>query len=118
MLGQTCGVKLPTSAANARRRGGDRPLSCPLEDDRTRAAPMQQRPGWRNAKHARDWPRSLRAYAFPRIGALPVSAVTTADVLAILTPIWCRKHSSYSGSGGDAGSRTRSRVFRQLTDDA
>ena len=48
----------------------------------------QQRPGWRNAKHARDWPRSLRAYAFPRIGALPVSAVTTADVLAILTPIW------------------------------
>ena len=48
----------------------------------------QQRPGWRNAKHARDWPRSLRAYAFPRIGAMPVSAVTTADVLAILTPIW------------------------------
>ena len=48
----------------------------------------QQRPGWRNAKHARDWPRSLRAYAFPRIGALPVSEVTTADVLAILTPIW------------------------------
>ena len=25
---------------------------------------------------------------FPRIGALPVSAATTADVLAILTPIW------------------------------
>ena len=28
------------------------------------------------------------AYAFPRIGALPVSEVATADVLAILTPIW------------------------------
>ena len=28
---------------------------------------------------------------FPRIGALPVSAVTTADVLAILTPIWHEK---------------------------
>ena len=51
----------------------------------------QQRPGWRNAKHARDWPRSLRAYAVPRIGALPVSAVTTADVLVILTPIWHEK---------------------------
>ena len=48
----------------------------------------QQRPGWRNAKHARDWPRSLRVYAFPRIGAMPVSEVTTADVLAVLTPIW------------------------------
>ena len=35
----------------------------------------QQRPGWRNAKHARDWPRSLRAYAFPCIGTLPVSEV-------------------------------------------
>ena len=51
----------------------------------------QQRPGWRNAKYGRDWPRSLRAYAFPRIGAMPVSAVTTADVLAILTPIWHEK---------------------------
>ena len=48
----------------------------------------QQRAGWRNPKHARDWPRSLRAYAFPRIGAMPVSEVTTADVLAVLTPIW------------------------------
>ena len=51
----------------------------------------QQRPGWRNAKHAQDWPRSLRAYAFPRIGRVPVSAVTTADMLAILSPIWHTK---------------------------
>ena len=51
----------------------------------------QQRPGWRNPKHAEDWPRSLRAYAFPRIGGVPVSEVTTADVLAILTPIWHTK---------------------------
>ena len=28
----------------------------------------QQRPGWRHARYERDWPRSLRAYAFPRIG--------------------------------------------------
>ena len=48
-------------------------------------------PARRNAKYALDWPRSLRGYAFPRIGALPVSAVTTADVLAILTPIWHEK---------------------------
>ncbi len=31
------------------------------------------------------------AYAFPRIGARPVSEVTTADILAILTPIWHEK---------------------------
>ena len=60
----------------------------PTVEEAAAAVLEQQRPGWRNAKHARDWPRSLRAYAFPRIGAMPVSAVTTADVLAILTPIW------------------------------
>ena len=60
----------------------------PTVEEAATAVLAQQRPGWRNAKHARDWPRSLRAYAVPRIGALPVSEVTTADVLAILTPIW------------------------------
>ncbi len=30
-------------------------------------------------------------YAFPRIGARPVSEVTSADVLAILSPIWHAK---------------------------
>ena len=76
------------------RTGGDpraekRPgLGVPTVEEAAAAVLAQQRPGRRNAKHARDWPRSLRAYAFPRIGAMPVSAVTTADVLAILTPIW------------------------------
>ena len=30
----------------------------------------------------------LETYAFPRIGRMPVSDVTSADVLEILTPIW------------------------------
>ena len=79
------------------RAGGD-PLaekrhgqSVPTVEEAAAEVLAQQRPGWRNAKYAQDWPRSLRAYAFPRIGALPVSAVTTADVLAILTPIWHEK---------------------------
>ena len=73
------------------RAGGD-PLTeqrhaqhVPTIEEAAAVVLEQQRPGWR---HARDWPRSLRAYAFPRIGAMPVSDVTTADVLAILTPIW------------------------------
>ncbi len=37
---------------------------------------------------------SLRRYAFPRIGKMPVSEVTSADLLDILTPIWHRKASS------------------------
>ena len=46
------------------------------------------RPGWRNAKHAAQWEATLRAYVFPHIGARPVSDVTTADVLTVITPIW------------------------------
>ena len=79
------------------RVGGD-PLAekrhgqgVPTVEEAAAAVLAQQRPGWRNAKYGRDWPHSLRAYAFPRIGALPVSAVTTADILAILTPIWHEK---------------------------
>ena len=76
------------------RAGGD-PLTVqrhaphvPTVEEAAAAVLEQQRLGWRHARYERDWPRSLRAYAFPRIGAVAVSEVTTADVLAILTPIW------------------------------
>ena len=57
------------------RAGGD-PLTeqrhvqhVPTVEEAAAAVLEQQRRGWRNAKYARDWPRSLRVYAFPRIGA-------------------------------------------------
>ncbi len=54
----------------------------------------QKRGGWRGRRHHREWMASLRRFAFPRIGKMPVSDVTSADVLEILTPIWHRKASS------------------------
>ena len=48
----------------------------------------QKRAGWRNPRHPREWMSSLRRFAFPRIGKMPVSEVTSADVLEILTPVW------------------------------
>ena len=54
----------------------------------------QKRNGWRGRRHHREWTSSLRRYAFPRIGKMPVSKVTSADLLEILTPIWHRKASS------------------------
>ena len=54
----------------------------------------QKRDGWRGRRHHREWLSSLRRFAFPRIGKMPVSEVTSADVLEILTPIWHRKASS------------------------
>ena len=51
----------------------------------------QKQGGWRNPRHSREWMSSLRRFAFPRIGKMPVSEVTSADVLEILSPIWHRK---------------------------
>ncbi len=49
---------------------------------------QQKQAGWHSSTHPRDWLSSLERYAFPRIGKMPVSAVSSADVLEILTPIW------------------------------
>ena len=51
----------------------------------------QKQGGWRNPRHSREWLSSLRRFAFPRIGKVPVSEVTSADLLEILTPLWHRK---------------------------
>ena len=51
----------------------------------------QKRAGWRGGRHAQTWLASLERYAFPRLGARPVSDVTSSEVLDVLTPIWHRK---------------------------
>ena len=51
----------------------------------------QKQGGWRNPKHSREWQSSMSRFAFPRIGKVPVSEVTSADLLEILTPLWHRK---------------------------
>lgn len=48
-------------------------------------------PTWRNAKHGAQFIATLESYALPRIGKLKVGDVSTADVLACLTPIWTDK---------------------------
>src|SRR6516164_7519612 len=62
--------------------------------------------GWRNDKHASQWPATLSAYAYPVIGALPVQAVDTALVHKVLAPIWTRKP--------ETASRLRGRLERIL----
>ena len=49
------------------------------------------RAGWRNHKHAAQWPATLEKYAYPVLGALPVQAVDTGLVLKVLEPIWTEK---------------------------
>jgi integrase len=46
------------------------------------------RKGWRSAKHAKLWERSLVMYVTPVFGALPVAVIDTALVMKALEPIW------------------------------
>ena len=48
----------------------------------------QMRRGWRNPKHGKDWLSSMERFAFPRLGKLPVSEVTSADVVEALRAVW------------------------------
>ena len=47
--------------------------------------------GWANGKHREQWIATLRTYAFPKIGALPVDEVGSGHILEVLTPIWLEK---------------------------
>ena len=99
-LGSVALVSLAEAREKARasrklaREGGD-PLA---EKRRSRGMPSfaeaaatvveQKRAGWRDPRQAGKWMASLRRYAFPSVGDMAVSDVTSADVLEILTPIW------------------------------
>jgi integrase len=49
------------------------------------------RASWTNTKHAAQWESTLRAYAYPIFGNLPVATVDTALVVKVLDPIWSIK---------------------------
>ncbi len=49
-------------------------------------------PIWKNAKHGQQWINTLRDYAFPKIGRMPVDGIGQPEVLMCLSPIWTEKH--------------------------
>jgi integrase len=49
------------------------------------------RAGWKNAKHAEQWPSTIRSYASPVFGSLPAQAIDTALVMRVLEPVWSTK---------------------------
>ncbi|MEQ8710232.1 MAG: tyrosine-type recombinase/integrase [Rhodospirillales bacterium] len=43
---------------------------------------------WNNAKHAKQWPSTLKSYVYPVFGDLAVNDIDTGLVLQVLEPIW------------------------------
>ncbi len=78
------------------RRGGDptppKP-GMPTFADAFDAVVALRRPTWKDpdATEAR-WRRSMERHAMDRLGRMPVGAVKTADVLAVLQPVWATLH--------------------------
>lgn len=62
--------------------------------------------GWRNDKHRQQWRNTLKTYAYPHFGNLPVAEVETSHVMAALTPIWASKP--------ETASRVRGRIENVL----
>jgi integrase len=50
-----------------------------------------QEAGWRNAKHRQQWENTLKTYAYPVLGDLPVRDITAQHVINVLQPIWSTK---------------------------
>jgi integrase len=63
-------------------------------------------PSWRNDKHKAQWGSTLKTYAYPTLGKLPVAAVDTELVLKVLEPIWTDKT--------ETANRVRARIEKVL----
>ena len=82
----------PIAEKRETRQAGLRPApSIPTFAEAAARVIELRRPTWSNAKHAAQWERTLAAYAHPVIGGKTVDAVTPADAMAVLTPIWTTK---------------------------
>jgi integrase len=60
------------------------------------------RSGWKNPKHAEQWPSTLATYVYPVFGDLPVQAVDVGLVLKAIEPMWTIKP--------ETASRVRGRI--------
>jgi integrase len=57
---------------------------------------------WVNPKHRQQWTNTLKTYAYPLLGKLPVATIDTDLVMQVLQPLWSKKP--------ETASRLRGRV--------
>jgi integrase len=65
------------------------------------------KPKWRNEKHGKQWESTIKTYAYPVIGEMPLDEIDTTHILQILQPIWLTK--------SETASRIRGRIERILS---
>lgn len=66
----------------------------PTFEEISRQVHIDRMPTWKNAKHGQQWLNTLRDYAFPKIGRMPIDSIGQPEVLMCLSPIWTDKHAT------------------------
>lgn len=64
----------------------------PTFEEVARQVHIDRMPTWKNDKHGAQWINTLRDYAFPKIGRMPVDSIGQPEVLMCLSAIWTEKH--------------------------
>ena len=80
-------------------RSGGNPLasrrqSVPTFEQAASKVFAMYRPNWKSPKQAAQWKASLRGYVYPKLGRMRVDGIRTADVMAVLSPIWNTKQAT------------------------
>lgn len=57
-------------------------------DEATRRLIAAKAPEWKNAKHRDQWAATLKTYASPIMGKMPVDSIELRHVVDVLAPIW------------------------------
>ena len=83
------------------REAGSRPCA-PTFAEAAESVIAIHAPSWRNPKSGLQWQASLRTYAYPTLGALPVSEITPGHVMAVrISGLACQAlQAERAGSGG------------------
>ncbi len=65
---------------------------CPTFAEAVETVIAMHRPSWRpGGESEANWRRTLSTYAVPRLGQMQVDQITSADIMAVLQPIWNEK---------------------------
>lgn len=92
----------PAEERQAKRRALEQKQATPTFDQCARHYLAAKRSEFRNAKHAAQWANTLRDYASPYFGKLPVNEIEHPHIIRALTAIWETKT--------ETASRVRGRI--------
>ncbi|MCG9055145.1 tyrosine-type recombinase/integrase [Laribacter hongkongensis] len=77
----------PLLARSEEKTGSPAP-SVPTFESAARAVHRDLLPGWKNAKHGKQWMSTLEQYAFPVLANVTLDRITPALVADCLRPVW------------------------------